>query len=257
MLARYCAPLLLLFASPSVRAADRPAPLERADLDRRAAIAVYECTMLGSQIYNRGNHEGCYRIYQGTLITLLPLLDHHPKLAERVKESLDLAKAMRTPVESAFALREALDAVQAELTGGKPLPIKPLARPEVKKEPLWDRLGGEKAVRAVVHDFAVTGATDPKVNFTRGGKYPLDGKGMDRLEQRLVEMISAATGGPLKYTGRDMKEVHKGMAITNAEFTALVDVLKSTLKKFEVRRPEIEELLEIVGSTKRDIVEEK
>ena len=33
--------------------------------------------------------------------------------------------------------------------------------------PLWDRLGGEAAVKAVVHDFVVLAAADPKVDFFR------------------------------------------------------------------------------------------
>lgn len=244
----------LAFTS-ALRADERPAPLERSDLDRRTAIAVFECTSLGSAIYNKGNHDGCYRLYQGTLIAIQPLLDHRPKLAERIKLSLDRAKNMRTPVEAAFALREALDAAQHELTGGKPLPLpKHLVKPEVKKEPLWDRMGGEKAVRAVVKDFLVTSATNPRVNFTRGGKYPIDAKGLERLEQAVVEMVSSATGGPLKYTGRDMKDAHKGMGITDDEFSAMTADLAASLRKFMVPPAECSELLAIVEGTKKDIV---
>ena len=259
MIARRSASLVVLIALSSfARAEDRPAPLDRSDLDRRAAIIVYESTSIGSQIYNRGNHEGCYRLYQGTLLAIQPLLDHRPKLAERVKTSLERAKSMRTPVEAAFTLREALDAVQTELTGGKPLPLpKEPEKPVAKKEPLWDRLGGEKAVRAVIHDFVATAAVDPKVNMTRGGKYPIDAKGLERLETRLIEMVSAATGGPLKYTGKDMKDVHKGMAIGSAEFDALAADLAGSLRKFEIRPSEIEEVLAIVESTRKDIVEAK
>src|SRR5207249_4059484 len=85
-------------------------------------------------------------------------------------------------------------------------------------KPLWARLGGEPAVKAVVHDFVALAAGDPQVDFTRGGRYPLDAAGVANLEKLLVELISAVTGGPLKYEGRAMKTVHRGMAITNAQF---------------------------------------
>ena len=39
---------------------------------------------------------------------------------------------------------------------------------------LWDRLGGEAGVSKVVDDFVAAAATDPKVDFSRGGKYKLD-----------------------------------------------------------------------------------
>lgn len=241
-----------------VAAQDKATPLDRADLDRRAAVAVYEATLLGTQIYNKGNHEGCYRLYQGTLMALQPMLEHRPQLAARVKESLERAATMRTPVEASFTLREALDAIQTETTGGKAVPVKPVvSRPDARKEPLWERLGGEKAVRAVVHDFVITAATDPKVNFTRGGRYPIDARGMDRLEQRLVEFISAAAGGPLTYTGKSMAEAHHGMGITDAEFAAAAEDLARSLRKFEIPKSASEELLTIVGGTKKSIVEKK
>ena len=87
------------------------------------------------------------------------------------------------------------------------------------EKPLWDRLGGEAAVKAVVHDFVVLAAADPKVDFFRGGKYTLDAEGVANLERRLVELISAVSGGPLKYEGRDMKSVHEGMGITGCSST--------------------------------------
>src|SRR5688572_27664030 len=69
---------------------------------------------------------------------------------------------------------------------------------------LWDRLGGEPAVTAVVHEFVQTAATDPKVNFVRKGtprEWDPTEANVKRLERRLVEFISANTGGPLKYQG--------------------------------------------------------
>jgi truncated hemoglobin YjbI len=230
---------VVLTASLPVRADDRP--LDRADVDKRAAKVAYETVVSGSEIFNRGRHDECVRLYQGTLSALSPMLDHRPKLTGLIEEKLAKARGMRA-VDGAFVLREALDAVICDAKPGKPL---------------WDRLGGEKAVRAVVHDFVLAAAGDPKVNFFRDGAFKLDEKGVARLEQLLVELVSATTGGPLKYTGRDMKAAHKGMKITEAEFDALAGHLVATLKKFNVPKAEIDELVGIVASTKKDIVEVK
>jgi hemoglobin len=123
--------------------------------------------------------------------------------------------------------------------------------------PLWSRLGGEPAVKAVVHDFVTLAAGDPQVDFTRGGKYQLDAAGVANLEKRLVELISAVSGGPLKYEGQPMKPVHQGMGITNAQFDALARDLSTILQNYNVPRKEADELLAVVASTRKDVVEAK
>jgi hemoglobin len=230
--------VLLGLVQPA-RADDKP--LERAELDKRAARVAYEAALAGTEMFNKGDHAGCFRLYQGTLQALAPMLDHRPQLAAAVVEKLDKAKAMR-PVDGAFVLREALDSII-----GKSKPTKSL----------WDRLGGEQAVRTVVHEAGTAAAADPKVNFTRNGTVKIDEKGVARLEQLLVEFISEKTGGPLKYTGKDMKTAHAGMKITEDEFNALTEHILAALKKAKVLQPEIDELMEIVAATKKDIVEKK
>src|SRR5687768_112374 len=79
---------------------------------------------------------------------------------------------------------------------------------------LWERLGGEDSVRKVVKSFVQKGAKNPKVNFTRAGHpntWEPTPKNVEVLEQRLVEFISSASGGPLKYNGKDMASAHKDM----------------------------------------------
>ena len=122
---------------------------------------------------------------------------------------------------------------------------------------LWDRLGGEPAVTAVVDEFVNTAATDPKVNFTRKGtarEWEASEANVKKLKRRLVEFISQNTGGPLKYQGRDMVSSHTGMNITNAEFDALAGHLVKALDKFKVPQKEKDELVKIVSSTRPQIV---
>ncbi len=51
-----------------------------------------------------------------------------------------------------------------------------------------------------------------------------------------------------------MKAAHKGMKITDAEFTALVEDLVKSLDKFKVGAQEKNELLSALGGMKADIV---
>jgi hemoglobin len=70
----------------------------------------------------------------------------------------------------------------------------------------------------------------------------------------VTEMVCWATGGPQKYTGRSMKESHKDLMITAAEWEAFLDDLQQTLDKFAVPQTEQAEIKAIVGSTRPDIV---
>jgi hemoglobin len=229
----------VVLAGGTARAQDKS--LDRAEVDKRAAIVAYEAALAGTDIYNSGRHAECARLYQGTLQALLPMLDHRPKLAATIKEKLEAARILRAP-EAATAMREALDAVMGHA-------------PKAAAASLWERLGGEKVVRTLVRESGTAAASDPKLNFTRGGQFKLDDKGVDRMEQLLVEFVSAHAGGPHKYTGRDMTTVHKGMKITDAEFDVLMDHLRATLKKHKIAERDADELAAIVEKTRKQIVE--
>ena len=123
--------------------------------------------------------------------------------------------------------------------------------------PLYERLGGEPGIAAVVDDFVARSSANPAVNFTRKGtpkEWQATTENVDHLKRMLVFMICQAAGGPHKYKGRDMRSVHEGMRITDAEFDALAADLRASLDKFQVPPREQEELMAIVAGTRKDIV---
>jgi hemoglobin len=138
-------------------------------------------------------------------------------------------------------------------------PVVEAPMPTPKEKSLYERLGGEAAVKAVVEDFVERAAANPKVNFTRKGT-PNEWKptpdGLTRLKQMLVDFVGSATGGPQKYTGKSMKDAHQGMQITADEFNALAADLKASLDKFNVPAKEQDELLKAVAGTAKDIITE-
>ena len=130
----------------------------------------------------------------------------------------------------------------------------------VPTKSLYERLGGEPAIKLVVDDFVARAAADPKVNFTRKGtdkEWQATPENVDKLKKHLVQFISMATGGPSKYEGRSMKAVHTGMKITESEFNAAAADLIAALDKYNVPKREKDELIGIVSTTKGDIVEMK
>jgi hemoglobin len=237
---------------------EKPPPAltaEQKAFDLKLRKDLFDVINRGCDLYNEPVYDpyGCYRLYEGALRTAAPLLDHHPQLQKLIAKTLEDAektgKETGKADEAAFMLRKMLDKVRDELKNEAALPA--------TAKSLWERLGGEKGVAKVVDDFVALAGKDPKVNFFRDGKYKLDDKGVAKMKQHLVEFVSAATGGPLKYSGRDMKEVHKDMAITDEEFDACVKDLKNALEKNDVEAADKDALVKIVESTRRDIVAPK
>src|SRR5713226_836817 len=111
----------------------------------------------------------------------------------------------------------------------------------MEKKSLYDRLGGKPAITAVVDDFIGNVAGDTRINkrFATAD--------IPRLKTMLVSQICQASGGPCAYTGASMKDAHKGMKITDAEFSALVEDLVKSLDKFSVPAQEKGELLTALG----------
>lgn len=123
-----------------------------------------------------------------------------------------------------------------------------------KEKSLYRRLGREKAITAVVDEFVTNVAADARINhyFAAAASDP---KRMAAFKTNLVNQICEASGGPCKYTGKSMKEAHKGMGITAADFNALVEDLVKALDKLKVGEKEKNELLAVLGPMKSDIVE--
>ncbi len=114
---------------------------------------------------------------------------------------------------------------------------------------LYERLGGKSAITAVVDEFVGNVAKDSRINERFATT------NIPRLKRHLVDQVCFASGGPCTYSGRDMITTHKGMGITNVEFSALVNDLVAALNTFNVPKAEQKELLGLLGPMKPDIVE--
>jgi len=126
----------------------------------------------------------------------------------------------------------------------------------MKEKSLYDRLGGKKAITAVVNEFVSRVAADDRINafFAATAANP---ERLMTFKHKLVDQICEASGGPCKYTGKDMKTAHMGMGVSGADFNALVEDLVGALDKFKVPQHEKDQLLGALGPMKADIVEKK
>jgi len=117
---------------------------------------------------------------------------------------------------------------------------------------LYERLGGYEAICAVSEDLL------PRLMLYSRLKRFWDNRGEDGLnreKQLLIDFLCASSGGPMYYTGRDMKVSHKGMKISEADWTAFLGHANATLDAFKVPPKERSEVVAFVQSLKKDIVE--
>ena len=137
--------------------------------------------------------------------------------------------------------------------------------------PLFQRLGGEAGLTALVDDFVTRALADPRVNFRRLGvmrggigfqssklvTWNPNPAQLEQFKKHVRQFLTLATGGPAYYDGQEMKAAHKGLRITNEEFDGAAGDLKATMDKLQVPVKEQKELLSIVESTRTQVVEQR
>lgn len=117
---------------------------------------------------------------------------------------------------------------------------------------LYQRLGGYDAIAAVSADLItrLRADTQPGRFWAHRGE-----DGIKRECQLLVDYLCKAAGGPMYYTGRDMRLSHQGMCISTSNWDVFMGHLNTTLDQFAVPRAERTDVVNFVQSTRDDMVE--
>jgi hemoglobin len=117
---------------------------------------------------------------------------------------------------------------------------------------LYERLGGYDDISAVVNNLLPRVRDDPRL------AHYWQHLGEDRLlrsKQHLIDFLCSSAGGPVYYMGRDMKTSHKGMKISEADWSVFMAHLHATLDVFQIPQVDRESLVTFIQSTKTDMVE--
>jgi hemoglobin len=117
---------------------------------------------------------------------------------------------------------------------------------------LYERLGGYDAITAVVNDLLPRLQGDPQLGrfwAHRGAD------GVAREKQLLIDYLCHCAGGPMYYTGRDMALAHRGMRVSESDWSTFLNHAAATLAKFKVGVNEQRDVVAFVQSLKKDIVE--
>jgi len=129
--------------------------------------------------------------------------------------------------------------------------------PKAQSKSLYDRLGGLAPISVVVSDFIDAMVPDSILN-----RNPAIDEARKRvpaayLKYHVTAMVCQATGGPCQYTGKSMLASHAHLNISEANWDRMVVILTEVLNKHQVPAKETAELLDIIESTKTDIVSSK
>ena len=117
---------------------------------------------------------------------------------------------------------------------------------------LYERLGGYDGMTAFANDLMPRLQADSQLGRfwqNRGDD------GIAREIQLLVDYLCSIAGGPMYYTGRDMKTSHEGMKISESDWSIFLQHAGATLEALKVPKQECDEVVAFVLGLKEDIVE--
>lgn len=89
----------------------------------------------------------------------------------------------------------------------------------LRGDALYAELGGKRGIAAIVDGLLIELARDERI------VHHFADTDIARLRRLLEEQICEVSGGPCIYSGDSMRESHRGLDLTDADFNALVEDL--------------------------------
>ncbi len=118
---------------------------------------------------------------------------------------------------------------------------------------LFQRLGASAGISALVDDIVIAHMENPLIS----ARYRPLLETPDRLaviKQHTCAFLESGSGGPQEYTGRSMRDAHRGMNVSAAEYLAVVDDIMGALRKHAIDDETQKDVLAIAYSLKDEIV---
>lgn len=113
---------------------------------------------------------------------------------------------------------------------------------------LYRDLGGLEVLTKVVDDTLALALADARIKDT------FKDTDMKRLAKLITEQFCELSGGPCKYSGDPMKEVHQGLGLSNTQFNALVEDLQAAMDKSGISSRAQNKLLALLAPMQRTVV---
>jgi hemoglobin len=120
---------------------------------------------------------------------------------------------------------------------------------EDRKASLYHKLGGKPALDAVVESFYVKVLADNRI------KHFFEDVNMNKQRRKQKEFLAAAFGGPIPWTGKDMRKAHANIpGLNETHFNAVAENLQKTLAEFKIKQELIDQVMAIAASTRNDVL---
>ena len=114
---------------------------------------------------------------------------------------------------------------------------------------IYHQIGGNAAIDAAVEAFYVKVLKDDRI------KHFFDDVDMVRQRTKQKQFLSAAFGGPIPWTGKDMRAAHKNLTgLNESHFAAVAENLQKTLVELKVPQALIDKIMAIAASTHDDVL---
>lgn len=114
--------------------------------------------------------------------------------------------------------------------------------------PLYDRLGGYDKISALTTEIVKLHEQNEAI------KHLLVGVDGELLARHVADFVASGTGGPQKYTGRDMVSAHEHLALTDADFLSAGGDIVKAMQSFDYGEDQINEIVCILVSLKDQVV---
>ncbi len=109
--------------------------------------------------------------------------------------------------------------------------------------------GGYAGLGKITHDFVERVQKNPRISsFFKDAD-------IERLEAMLIDQFCDVLGGGCKYAGKSMKEAHRNMKVSSADFNALAEDLQDALTAGSVPTYQQNKLIAKLAPMHRDVVE--
>ena len=122
------------------------------------------------------------------------------------------------------------------------------ATPQTQARTLYDDLGGQTGVEAIVSEMLLKVADDRRISAAFAAS------NLTRLRRLLAEQMCEVAGGPCKYTGYSMVESHRGMEVTEIEFNAVVEALIYAMEDLKITTATQNRLLAKLAPMRDEII---
>jgi hemoglobin len=113
---------------------------------------------------------------------------------------------------------------------------------------LYRDFGEREGLVKIIDDATGRWVGDERIKDT------FDNINLVRFKRLLVDQLCELTGGPCHYKGRDMYHAHKGLALNNAQFNALVEDLQLAMDTYGIPFRTQNRLLAMLAPMQRDVV---